>query len=59
MSTQPKDPTDPAPTMGPDALSYDCYGSVTTAEDELIVYDTEENDAWVQSLLYHDLEEMR
>jgi hypothetical protein len=45
--------------MGPDALSYDCYGSVTTAEDELIVYDTEENDAWVQSLLYHDLEEMR
>lgn len=36
-------------TMGPDAQRYDRYATVTTDDDEVILYDIDEETAWLQS----------
>lgn len=56
MTTDAQTPTDDEPTMGPDALSYDRYGAVETG-DELILYDLQENDGWIQSSVFVRLDE--
>ncbi len=56
MTTDTQPPPDGEPTMGPGALSYDRYESVETADDELIVYDTDDDDAWIQSSVFVDLD---
>lgn len=59
MTTDARTPQDAEPTMGPNALDYDRYGAVETAEDDLIVYDLQQNEAWVQSSVHVTLEENR
>lgn len=49
------------PTVGPDASELDRYRETSAADapDELIIYDLDESDAWVQSSEYASLEEYR
>jgi hypothetical protein len=58
MPTDTRSAPDAEPTMGPDALDYDQYGAVETGDD-LIVYDLDSEEAWVQSSVYVTLEASR
>lgn len=58
MSTRSPDGTDRLPTTGPDTECYDRLQSVT-ANGDLIVYDTEREEAWIQATSAVDLEEWR
>lgn len=46
-------------TVGPDAAAFDRYRETRAADepDELIIYDLDGRDAWVQSDTYESLEE--
>lgn len=59
MTIDAQTPPDAEPTMGPDALDYDRYGAVETADDDLIVYDLDQNEAWVQSSVHVTLDANR
>jgi len=59
MTTDTRTPDDAEATMGPDALDYERYGAVETADDELIVYDVDDSGAWLQSSAFVDLGERR
>jgi hypothetical protein len=55
MSPKIRDSDDRFPTTGPDSERYDRYRLVTTGTDEAIIYDTECDDAWIQTELVVDL----
>lgn len=42
-------PDDGFTTMGPDAQEYSRYALVTILEDQVILYDIDEEEAWIQS----------
>ncbi len=56
MTTDAQSPTDAEPTMGPDALSYDRYAAVETGDD-LIVYDLHDDEGWIQSSTFVELDD--
>ncbi|MFB6222151.1 MAG: hypothetical protein ABEH86_00560 [Haloarcula sp.] len=58
MSTNSPDGTDRFPTTGPDTEVYDRFQTVTTAED-VIIYDIECEEAWIQTSNTVCLEGMR
>lgn len=39
-------------TLGVDARSFESFAALTIEDDELIVYDTEHEAAWIQSDVY-------
>lgn len=39
-------------TVGIDAISLDAFAAVDTDDGEMIVYDRENEDAWIQSDVY-------
>ena len=47
---------DECPSVGVDAVPLGRYEEVTTYEGELLVYDAESEDAWVQADCYYSLE---
>ncbi|MFC7028352.1 hypothetical protein ACFQH8_14730 [Halomicroarcula sp. GCM10025710] len=49
MAPKIRDSDDRFPTTGPDSERYDRYRLVTTGTDEVIIYDTESDDAWIQT----------
>lgn len=59
MSPKTTDPHDRFPTAGPDIESYDRYRLVSTGTNESIIYDTECEEAWIQTALLVDLDEWR
>lgn len=48
MSTKSADMDDRYPTRGPDASEYERYSHVTTDED-VILYDGDNEEAWIQA----------
>jgi len=48
MATNAHDTDDRLPTTGPEPADYGRYRHVTTGE-ECIVYDDEQDDAWIQA----------
>ena len=44
------------PSVGVDAVGLQRYEDVTTYEGDLLVYDVESEDAWIQSDCYYSLE---
>ncbi|MFD1564477.1 hypothetical protein ACFR99_13075 [Haloarchaeobius amylolyticus] len=48
MSTDTTHPNQ-QPTIGVDAAPLERYSAVQTETDQLIVYDEQEEDAWIQS----------
>jgi hypothetical protein len=40
------------PTLGIDAVSLSRYDDIETDEGDLLVYDVENEDAWIQSTVY-------
>lgn len=42
-------PDDEFTTMGPDAQEYGRYALATIQEDQVILYDIEDEEAWIQS----------
>lgn len=51
MSTNTNETDDRLPTRGPATETYDRYRSVSTGDDELLIYDAEVGPAWLQSSL--------
>jgi hypothetical protein len=47
---------DECPSVGVDAPSLERYEDVVTYEGELLVYDVESEDAWIQADCYYSLE---
>lgn len=45
-------PSENCPTLGVDAVSLDEFAAVETNDGELLVYDTGNEDAWIQSDAY-------
>ncbi|QGA84091.1 hypothetical protein [Halomicrobium sp. LC1Hm] len=58
MSTRTTNEHDRYPTDGPNAGEYDRYTYVSTGED-VILYDEECEDAWIQTAMTLDLEAWR
>jgi len=58
MSTKSSDAHDRLPTAGPATDDYDRYTSVTV-DDDVILYDKETEDAWIQSSTALGLEAWR
>lgn len=56
MSETSTDDADEYTTVGPDAAGYDRYAAVSLADGELLLYDRDEEDAWLQSDAPVDLE---
>lgn len=46
------------PSIGIDAIDFDQYSHVDTADDELIVYDEENGDGWIQCDFWISVESM-
>jgi hypothetical protein len=42
------------PTLGLDAVSLSRYDDIEAADGDLLVYDVENEDAWIQSTVYAD-----
>lgn len=59
MSPKTRDSDDRLPTAGPDNGRYGRYRLVTTGTDEAIIYDTECEDAWIQTAFLVSLEDWR
>ncbi|MFC6863002.1 hypothetical protein ACFQGE_05945 [Halomicroarcula sp. GCM10025817] len=57
MSSRTRDTDDRLPTTGPDSERYDRYRLVTTGNDEAIIYDTECEDAWIQTAIVVNLDD--
>jgi len=49
MPTNTDDPHDRLLPTGPDVERYERYRIVDTPDDEVLIYDPEREDAWVQS----------
>jgi len=47
------------PSVGIDAVSLDRFTSIRTEDGELIIYDREDEDAWIQSPVVLSLEATR
>jgi len=45
-------PGEDCSTLGVDAVSLDAFADVETNDGELIIYDEENEDAWIQSDTY-------
>ena len=58
MSTEPSDAHDRLPTAGPATDEYDRYTSIQV-DDDMILYDEAQEDAWIQSSTTVVLEEWR
>lgn len=52
MSSSSGRPGENCPTLGVDAVSLDRFVDVRTNESELLIYDQESEDAWIQSDMY-------
>lgn len=59
MSPETRDSDERLPTTGPDIERYDRYRLVTTGTDEAIIYDTQCEDAWIQSAFLVSLDDWR
>jgi hypothetical protein len=59
MSATPTDPSDTNPTVGIDAQEYDRYAALSTADEDVIIYDLDIETAWLQSDVVVDLESHR
>lgn len=59
MATTTNETGERLPTTGPEPTLYDQYQSITTGTDDVIVYDTECEAAWIQSNETRDLETWR
>ncbi|AGN00695.1 hypothetical protein L593_03720 [Salinarchaeum sp. Harcht-Bsk1] len=46
-------------TSGVDAVSYDRYDQIRIDDGQVLIYDRDEEDGWLQSTLAVDLEVMR
>ncbi|MDY6819974.1 MAG: hypothetical protein SVG88_15050 [Halobacteriales archaeon] len=55
--TQPA--TDRLPSIGIDAAPLDRYTAITLNERELIVFDERNQDAWIRSSAWTDIETMQ
>ena len=53
MSIEAHYPPDDCPTVGIDANPLERFADVSTDDGELLVYDRENEDAWIQSNLYY------
>lgn len=53
MGTETAAPTGDRPPTAADAAALQRYADVTTHEGELLVYDVDEEDAWIQADLYY------
>lgn len=49
MSVQPTDADDGYATLGVDAREMDRYADITLDNGETLVYDLEDEDAWIQA----------
>lgn len=58
MSVSNPCPGEDCTTLGVDARSLDAYGCVTTQDGEVIVFDRDDEDAWIQSDVYDELTEV-
>ena len=58
MSTKPSDAHDRLPTAGPSTDEYDQYAFVQV-DDDVILYDEQHEDAWIQSSTALTLEDWR
>jgi hypothetical protein len=47
------------PTTGPESGQYEQFRMITTGSGEFVIYDTDREDAWVQSSLAVELDEQR
>jgi hypothetical protein len=59
MATANTCPGEHCTTLGVDAVPLDDFGEMESGGGDLIVYDVNEEDAWVQSSLYVSRESMR
>jgi len=59
MAATPDDAPEEYTTVGTDAVDMDGYEDVTLENGDVIVYDAENEDAWVQSASAIGLEFMR
>ena len=46
------------PSLGIDAVSFDRYSDIATDDDELIIYDEQHEDGWVQCDFWISAESM-
>lgn len=56
MSIETHCPPEDCPTVGIDAIALERFADVSTDDGELLVYDCENEDAWLQSNLYYTRE---
>lgn len=49
MSVQPKDDDEGFVTLGVDAQEMDRYADLTLENDETLIYDRDDEDAWIQA----------
>lgn len=49
MTLETRDDTDRPHSIGVDAISLERYSTIQTDGDEIILYDEENDDAWIQS----------
>ncbi|MFT4922706.1 MAG: hypothetical protein ACI8XM_001924 [Haloarculaceae archaeon] len=59
MSTIAPDSHDRFPTDGPDGQSYERYRFEEANDDEVLIYDTELANAWIQAASAVSLDECR
>lgn len=57
MSTETYCPDGDCPTVGVEAPNLDRFAFVETDDGELLVYDTENEDAWIQSDVHFERSE--
>jgi hypothetical protein len=53
MATETRCASGDCPTVGVEAMPLDEFADVDTDDGEMIVYDTDNDDAWIQSDLYY------
>jgi len=56
MSTESYCPSGECPSLGVDAAELEEFANVQTGEGEVLIYDVENEDAWIQSTVYFDRE---
>ena len=54
MSTEVHCPAGECPSVGVEAIDLRRYADVRTGDGELLVYDTDDEDAWIQADVYFD-----
>jgi len=58
MVLDTEDKTTRFPSLGVDAVSLDRYSDVRTAEGEIIIYDEQAEDGWIQSTRWDSADAM-